>query len=401
MHIYWSPEFSDKKEELLNEMKEIVKKEYYDRRNTLHDDLFIVWKWILNPETNETYDIVPWKIWEKYDSHWIAKSNQLSNLLNLLDNWIDESRTFSTAPFELTNETKQKIASAIWTWWGTSYKDWIWVITSEYNKTIKEYWIKFVFINDIYWDLIGPLSELYPQFNFHLLSEQKNILEWASSVDKKLEFNKVPNYFYEWSSYFKSIFLDNWWEYKVSDYEKVLEQYDNLDIESIFINYNKKNPDSLKYDAQFDNAEWKIHLNVSPENVISVSKYLKNNWYYHKYISWWSLEHWKIFTIYVWSHKLVKKISWEISDDISNFLLKPKSTDEIELAKWVVWRFSYNNYNDDNFRNNWYWMHWFTLLKWRNYGSDNEKSIFWENLKNKSFNILYNKFWDYLYDWEK
>ena len=188
MHIYWSPEFSNKKDELLHKIREIVKKEYYDRKNNLYDDLFIVWKWVKNIKTNEVYDKVSWEVWEKFDSHWISKTNQLENLLNLLDNWIDENRTFYTAAFELSDEVKNKIASAVWTWWGTAYKDWIGVVVGDYNKSIKDNWIGFVFINDIYWGLIMPLSELYPQFHFHLLSEQKKVLEWASNVNEKLEY---------------------------------------------------------------------------------------------------------------------------------------------------------------------------------------------------------------------
>ena len=390
MHIYWSPEFPDKKEKLLHKIKEIVKKEYYDRRNTLHEDLFIVWKWILNTETNETYDRVSWEIWEKYDSHWITKSTQLPNLLNLLDNWIDESRAFSTAPFELTNETKHKISSAIWTWWGTSYKDWIWIITSNYNKTIKEDWIKFVFINDIYWDLISPLSELYPQFNFYLLSEQKEVLEWATQEKENIDTKKVPNYFYEWTNYFDSVFLNSWDKKNISDYEKILKQYDNKDIESLINEYNIANENSIKYNFTNPDIAWKIHLNVSPNNVIKISEYLISNWYFHKYISWWDINNWKIFTIYIWSHSLAKNISKKISNDNLKYLLKPNAKNEIELAAWIVWRFV--NLDKKDF--NQYWTCWFSLLKWWIY----KKGKAFDTHVLRSFNTLSSKFWKYFYD---
>lgn len=69
------------------------------------------------------------------------------------------------------------LGPALGTSGGTAYKGGIAVVTSGPNMELKRDGIKHVFINDIYKQLIEPLTKLYPQYSFHLLSEQKTVLE--------------------------------------------------------------------------------------------------------------------------------------------------------------------------------------------------------------------------------
>lgn len=159
---------------------DLIKDVYFKNRNTLSSDMFLVSIWF-NPLNNETFELISWEIWEKFDAHWISKSLQIKQLLNILDNWIDESKDFFSAPFELPNEKKALLWPWLWTSWWTAYKDWLAVLTWEYNKPIKD-WIKNIFINDMYVWLEKLLKTIYPKYDFYLLSEQKRVLEQQANT---------------------------------------------------------------------------------------------------------------------------------------------------------------------------------------------------------------------------
>lgn len=106
--------------------------------------------------------------------------------------------------------------------------------------------------------------------------------------------------------------------------------------------YEQEHPGELKYDfadPNDPNIGWKFHLNVPPEFVQPVSEYLRNNGYRHKYLSGGDIDDGKIFTIYIGSYQLAKKLSEEISRDLSSYLCKPAAKQEIEFASGVVGRF--------------------------------------------------------------
>ena len=88
------------------------------------------------------------------------------------------------------------------------------------------------------------------------------------------------------------------------------------------------------------NIGWKLHLNVKPENVVEVSKYLVDNGYRHKYLSGGDIEEGKVFTVYVGSREKTEEVSATLSKDLRNKLTKPKDKNEIEFARGVVGRFS-------------------------------------------------------------
>ena len=154
--------------------------EYWKRRSSLSDDLFTVGK--AHAKEDAEGNIISWEpvsgeIGQHFDAHGIAKLDQLSTLMTLLDTGIDSSRAFYTAPFELPTEDKAGMGAGIGTGDGTAYKTGIAVLTSGYNEKLVTDGIKHVFVNDVYEEMLTPLRALYPQYNFHLLSEQKSVLE--------------------------------------------------------------------------------------------------------------------------------------------------------------------------------------------------------------------------------
>ena len=164
------------KTEDLADITNAYKKVYFEKRNTLRDDLFLVAHGV-DPETNIPFELVPGEIGSKFDAHGIAKSDQLEKLLQLLTKGIDDSKPFYTAPFEIPNDVKALMGPALGTGGGTAYKDGLAVVTSGYNEELIKSSIKYVFINDVYKKLVEPLSKKFPQYNFHLLSEQKQVME--------------------------------------------------------------------------------------------------------------------------------------------------------------------------------------------------------------------------------
>jgi len=112
--------------------------------------------------------------------------------------------------------------------------------------------------------------------------------------------------------------------------------------------HNSSNSD--KYDPWFGsdsngrvkvegNLGWKFHLNVLPEHVRSVAEYLIKNDYEHKYFMGGSLTDGKVFTIYIGSYALAKKLALQLSQDLHQWLAMPKDINEIEFAPGVIGRF--------------------------------------------------------------
>lgn len=168
------------KEELKEQIVLRSNLEYWKRRTTLSDDLFTVGKG--NSKEDASGNVITWEsidgsIGQHFNAHGIAKTEQLQSLLSLLENGIDTTRAFYSAPFEIPKEDKAGIGAGMGTGGGTAYKEGIAVVTSGYDKTLVDNGIKHVFLNDVYEDLRAPLAALYPQYQFHLLSEQKPVLE--------------------------------------------------------------------------------------------------------------------------------------------------------------------------------------------------------------------------------
>lgn len=136
----------------------------------------------------------------------------------------------------------------------------------------------------------------------------------------------------------------------MAEYGKMLEEY-VMPADKIK-EYNDKNPLEIKNDfveAEDPNIGWKFHLNVKPENVDFVSDYLIKNGYDHKYLSGGEIEEGKIFTMYVGSYNMAKRLAQGLSHDLYIYLCKPGENQEVEFAAGVVGRFVASKYLKNNF----------------------------------------------------
>ncbi len=132
-----------------------------------------------------TWESVSGEIGKHFDAHGIAKLGQFSNLINLLENGIDQSKVFYTAPFEIPKEDGGGVGAGLGTSDGTAYKDGIAVVTSGFKKELKKDGIKYVFLNDVYKNIQKPLAAAFPQYQIRLLSEQKIVLENEEKENKQ------------------------------------------------------------------------------------------------------------------------------------------------------------------------------------------------------------------------
>lgn len=150
---------------------------YQKRRLTLQDDLMLVSVGMDPDKEMPFYDLVSGEVGRNFDAHGIAKTDQLQKLLALLEKGISKDKPFSSAPFEVRDEERAMMGQGMGTGGGTCYKDGIAIVTAGYRESLLEDGIKHVFINDVYKDLVDPLKKLFPQYQIHLLSEQKAVLE--------------------------------------------------------------------------------------------------------------------------------------------------------------------------------------------------------------------------------
>lgn len=176
----WELKNQEIQSQKIDRLKEISLRIYFKYRDSLADELFLVSHWVYpfqDPDNLKVFEKVSGYIWEHYDAHGIDKSDQLDKLIHILTYWIDKNRTFYTAPFEVPNEKRALLWPALWTSGWTAYKSWIAVLVSGYDKALVEDGIEYVFINDVYWELVPQLKVCFPNYKFYLLSEQKQVLE--------------------------------------------------------------------------------------------------------------------------------------------------------------------------------------------------------------------------------
>lgn len=122
-------------------------------------------------------------------------------------------------------------------------------------------------------------------------------------------------------------------------YHEVMEDYE-VPSEEIDT-YNREHPGEEKEDYKSANTGWKVHLNVAPDAVRTVSEYLRSKGYVHKYLSGGEAEDGKVFTIYIGSFALTRKLSEEMGKDLAAYLSRPADGEpEIELAPGVIGRFT-------------------------------------------------------------
>ena len=109
------------------------------------------------------------QIASRFDAHGLAKtgvSNQLSQLNNLLTKGIDKNRGFFTAPLATAADDAAGIGAGLGTAGGHAYRDGSFIIVSGKDKFLKSDGIKYVIVNDAYYNIIDDLSKRFPNQQF-------------------------------------------------------------------------------------------------------------------------------------------------------------------------------------------------------------------------------------------
>lgn len=110
---------------------------------------------------------------------------------------------------------------------------------------------------------------------------------------------------------------------KFKEYTQQLEEYlfESNDRDKTFVNGDP-------------NEGYKFHLNVTPENVRTVSAYLKLLGVEHKFLSGGEIESGKIFTVYTGSKGNTEKVVKQIADNLSVAqLLEPMPDNPADMVK--------------------------------------------------------------------
>lgn len=130
-------------------------------------------------------------------------------------------------------------------------------------------------------------------------------------------------------------------------YQEAMDGYEHVPWD-----FTQSNPELAKFnllDQANANIGWKAHLNILPEYAQKVGTYLKENGYYHKYLTGGIGSEGKAFTIYFGAKSAMDKWAPVLSHDLEEALCKPLVKDEVEVAKGVVSRFTNVNVNKSNF----------------------------------------------------
>lgn len=108
------------------------------------------------------------EIASKFDAHGLAKigvADQLVQLNNLLSKGIDKKRPFYTAPLAVAKDAAG-IGSGLGTAGGHAYRDGSFIIVSAKNKSLRDDGIKYVIVNDAYYNIIDDLAKKFPAQKF-------------------------------------------------------------------------------------------------------------------------------------------------------------------------------------------------------------------------------------------
>ncbi|GEM_PF-3953336 len=106
---------------------------------------------------------------ERFDAHGITKTSipqQLDHLFNLLDNGIDTTRAFHTAPLEVPPELRAGLGAGFGTAGGSATKDGSFVVMGAIDRPLTESGIRYVIVNDAYYAALHYLQKKYPKVQF-------------------------------------------------------------------------------------------------------------------------------------------------------------------------------------------------------------------------------------------
>lgn len=239
----------------------------------------------------------------------------------------------------------------------------------------------------------------------------------------------------------------NWWNPKESNSEEVVRELESVDCESACIKYRTKlaveqnlaNPfptstapanrllktsDSevelqsayteimpeyrheegfspSKCDMQKGGVGHKIHLNVSPENIKTISEYLIRKGYCHKFLNGGEILNGKIFTVYIGSHDLTNALAQTLSMDLQDYLSRPIAKEEVEYAPNIIGRFTGGR---DEFQQYGFGIRGITIHnKWADqmtWNTEGEKGKILPLAFTDSYNALSNRYGSYFYGTE-
>ncbi len=122
-------------------------------------------------------------------------------------------------------------------------------------------------------------------------------------------------------------------------YTNELAEYD--DGQSAVDEYNQQHPgeEKILFIEANCNIGWKFHLNVAPQFVAEVSRYLQAHGYRHKFLHGGEIEAGKIFTVYIGDYNLSRRLAQKLSQVLRPYLSRPAAKGEVELAPGIVGRF--------------------------------------------------------------
>ena len=107
------------------------------------------------------------EIASKFDAHGLAKigvADQLAQLNTLLSKGIDKNRAFFTAPLAVTESAGA--GAGLGTAGGHAYRDGSFIVVGAKNKLIQNDGIKYVIVNDAYYNIIDDLAKRFPNQEF-------------------------------------------------------------------------------------------------------------------------------------------------------------------------------------------------------------------------------------------
>lgn len=119
------------------------------------------------------------------------------------------------------------------------------------------------------------------------------------------------------------------------------KQYPEYSYAEEAVQYAREHPEDTKITAGFNpNTGWKIHFSPNLENVAEISNYLKENGYYHKYLSGGWPSEGKAFTVYLGSRQMMEKWTTELERDFSGKLLPALAENEETVTPHISARFT-------------------------------------------------------------
>ena len=136
----------------------------------------------MNPEGG-IYKSLPGDQAQHFATHGIAKGTseqQATTLHGILNNGFDSTKPLYTAPFNVPDELKAGLGSALGTSGGSAYKDGLATLVAERGKPLTNDTLRHVFINDAYAhpDTLSSLRQQYAgrNINFDLLSNHARVM---------------------------------------------------------------------------------------------------------------------------------------------------------------------------------------------------------------------------------